>query len=85
MSARTTAAAFAEARDTARKHGEYRSEGCGWVDGIAPFDAPTLKRYFADPEFRAQHDAETQSWRDRTNAMIDESMRRAREKREGRS
>lgn len=46
-----------------------------------PFDAPILKRYWADPEFRKQHDAETQSWRDRTNAMIDESMRRHREKR----
>lgn len=50
--------------------------------GIEPFEVPTLKRYFADPEFREQHDAETQSWRDQTNALIDEGMRRAREKRE---
>lgn len=76
------AQSFAEARDTARKGGEHQAEGCGFVDGIEPFEVPTLKRYFADPEFREQHDAETQSWRDRTNALIDEGMRRAREKRE---
>lgn len=75
-----TARMFAEARDAARGSGTYASEGCGFTD--EPFDAPTLKRYFADPAFAAQHDAETQSWRDRTNALIDAGMRRAREKRE---
>jgi hypothetical protein len=76
------AQSFVEAARVAREQGDHRSEGCGFVDGVQPFEAPTLKRYFADPEFRAQHDAETQSWRDRTNALIDAGMRRAREKRE---
>jgi hypothetical protein len=52
---------FAEARDHARKGGDHRGEGCGFVDGVQPFEAPTLKRYFADPVYAAQHDAETQS------------------------
>jgi hypothetical protein len=72
---------FAEARDAARGGGQFAHEGCGYIEGVEPFDVPTLRRYHSDPEFAAQHDAETQSWRDRTNAMIDESMRRHREKR----
>lgn len=51
-------------------------------DGIAPFQAPTLKRYFSEPDYAAAYDADEQSWRDRTNALIDDGMRRAREKRE---
>ena len=37
---------------------------------------PTLNRYLTDPAFKAQHDAETQAWRDRANASIDAAMLR---------
>lgn len=76
-----TARMFAKAWDAARGSSQFAHEGPGYPE-VEPFDAPTLKRYFADPAFAAQHDAETQSWRDRTNALIDAGMRRAREKRE---
>lgn len=48
-------------------------------DEARPFG--TIERYWNDPEFAAQLDAERAAEQARVNALIDEGMRRAREKR----
>ncbi len=47
----------------------------------AKLHVPTLERYWNDPAFASQHDAERAEWQHRTHAMIDEGMRKTRESR----
>lgn len=49
-------------------------------DEPRPFE--TIERYWNDPEYAAQLDAERQVEQARLNAQIDDGIRRAREKRE---
>jgi hypothetical protein len=49
------------------------------AEGERPFG--TFERYWNDPEFAAEQDAERQDWQARTHALIDEGVRKAREKR----
>lgn len=51
-------------------------------DEPAPLTAPELERYWSDVEFARQHDAERAAWQRQTHTLIDEGIRRARERRE---
>lgn len=50
------------------------------AEGETNLRFPTLERYWNDPAFASQYDAEHTDWLRRTHAMIDEGMRKARER-----
>jgi hypothetical protein len=52
-----------------------------FLDDAEPFRAPNLERYWSDPEYRAQLAAEREEHYRRANALIDEGIRKARERR----
>lgn len=51
-----------------------------FLDEEQPLNLPTLERYWRDPDFAARQDAERAEWQRQTHALIDEGIRKYRQR-----
>lgn len=54
-----------------------------FLDEEQPLILPTLDRYWHDPDFAARQDAERAKWQRQTHALIDEGIRKHRQRLDG--